>query len=125
MADKFFVEAETTWEIGAGGSPLDPNFIVRVKDEFGDPVTGLKKQNFKIFDVGFGFSQLTIFSFQEIAVTGPSLPFLPGTYIIRIKRSNLMTGQFAYAIIVSHSRGRKTEKALTGGQTFVSAVKLA
>lgn len=124
MTDKFFLEAETTWEIGANGEVLDPNFIVRVKDGTGEPVTGLKKQNFKIYDIGFDFGELSIFSFQEINDTAPSLPFLPGTYLLRLKRNILMRGQFAYSIFVSKTTGRKNAKEKAGGQTFTSAVKM-
>jgi len=124
MTDKFILEAEATWEISAGGEAIEPNIIVRVKDENGEPVAGLKKQDFHIYDFGFGFSNLNIYAFQEIKKTAPSSPFLEGTYLIRLKRLVGLTGQFGYVIIVTRKSRRKSDKSLAGGQTFVSAVKL-
>jgi hypothetical protein len=126
MEEKFFLSAECTWEVAADGTPLSQQFIcVRVKDSEGQPVTGLKKADFKVYDMGFGFGELNISLVQEINAEAPSLPILPGTYRIKLTRNTMMKGQFVYAIIVNKmSRGRQ-RRSMGTGQTLLSVVKIA
>lgn len=125
MEEKFFLSAECTWEIAADGTPLNSqNISVRVRDSSGEPVTGLKKSDFKVYDMGFGFGNINIALVQEINAEAPSLPILPGTYRIKLTRNTMMKGQFVYAVIVNKmSRGRN-RKSLGSGQTLISVVKI-
>lgn len=124
MSDKYFIEATATWEIGAGGDALEPFIVARVKDIYGEPVTGLKKSDFIVYDMGFGFGSIDISVAQEINAEAPSLPLMPGTYRLKLKITNMMKGQFVYALIIKRRGRRKEEQKLGMGQTFVHAVKL-
>ena len=124
MTDKYFIEAAATWEIGAGGDALEPFIVARVKDIYGEPVTGLKKSDFIVYDMGFGFGSISISVAQEINADAPSLPLMPGTYRLKLKITNMMKGQFVYALIVKRRGRRKEEQTFGIGQTFVHAVKL-
>lgn len=125
MEENFFLSAECTWEIAADGTPMSQQFIcIRVKDSEGQPVTGLKKADFKVYDMGFGFGNLSIALVQEINAEAPSLPILPGTYRIKLTRNIMMKGQFVMAVIVNKmSRGRN-KKSIGRGQTLASVMKI-
>lgn len=125
MEEKFFISAECTWEVAADGTPLNNQYIsVRVKDSSGEPVTGLKKSDFKVYDMGFGFGNINIALVQEINAEAPTLPILPGTYRIKLTRNTMMKGQFVMAVIVNKmSRGRN-KKSLGSGQALVSVIKI-
>lgn len=124
MKDKYILEAEAVWEIGAGGDTMEPFIVVRVKEAGGEPVTGLKKSDFAVYDMGFGFGNINISIVQEIAAEAPSLPFLAGTYRLKLKISNMMKGQFVFAVIVKRRGRRKEGEPSSLGQTLVQAVKL-
>ncbi len=125
MEEKFFISAECTWEVTADGTPLNSQYIsVRVKDSSGEAVTGLKKSDFKVYEMGFGFGNINIALLQEINAEAPSLPILPGTYRIKLTRNLMMKGQFVMAVIVNKmSRGRN-KKSLGSGQVLVSVIKI-
>ncbi|MBK6876678.1 MAG: hypothetical protein IPG99_09575 [Ignavibacteria bacterium] len=125
MEEKFFISAECTWEVTADGTPLNNQYIsVRVKDSSGEPVTGLKKSDFKVYEMGFGFGNINIALLQEINAEAPSLPILPGTYRIKLTRNLMMKGQFVMAVNVNKmSRGRN-KKSLGSGQALVSVIKI-
>jgi len=125
MEEKFFISAECTWEVAADGTPLNSQYIsVRVKDSSGEAVTGLKKSDFKVYDMGFGFGNINIALVQEINAEVPSLTILPGTYRIKLTRNTMMKGQFVMAVIVNKmSRGRN-KKSLGSGQALVSVIKI-
>lgn len=126
MIDSYFVTAECAWEIAANGKPLDKHYLtVRVKDSGGEPVLNLKKSNFKVYDMGFGFGEVKISVVLEILAEGPSLPFLPGTYRIVIDRSQSMKGQFTYAVIVGTVKRGTRGKFVLAGQAFTSVVKIS
>ncbi len=124
MEEKYFLTAECTWENAADGTASKEQYLtVRVKDETGMPVTGLKKSDFKVYDSGFGFGERAIALVQEINAIGPSLPILPGTYRLKMTRHVYITGQFVYIVIVNRmSRGRK-RRSIGTGQTLLSVVK--
>ncbi len=124
MTDKYFIEAEATWEIGAAGDALEPFIVARVKDINGEPVTGLKKSDFIVYNMGFGFGNTVIAVVQEIAAEAPSLPVMPGTYRLKLRISHMMTGQFVFALIIKNRVRRKGVKSHSIAQTLVSAVKL-
>jgi len=125
MADKYFIEAEATWEIGAGGDALEPFIVARVKDINGEPVTGLKKSDFVVYDMGFGFGSVSSVIVQEIAAEAPSLPVMAGTYRLKLRISNMMKGQFVYALIIKNRRRRRNKGELVSlAQTLVPVVKL-
>lgn len=126
MEEKFILSAECTWEIAADGTALKEQYLtVRVKDEAGMPVTGLKKSDFSVYDSGFGFGERSIALIQELKALGPSLPILHGTYRLKMDRHVYITGQFVYIVVVNKmSRGRN-RKSLGTGQTLLSVVKIA
>jgi len=124
MTDKYQIEATSTWEIGAGGDALEPFIVARVKDINGEPVTGLKKSDFVVYDMGFGFGSPNISVVQEIAAEAPSLPVMPGTYRLKLKIANMMRGQFVYALIIKRRGRRKEGESIGIAQTFVQVVKL-
>ncbi|MBK6506751.1 MAG: hypothetical protein IPG02_14040 [Ignavibacteria bacterium] len=125
MEENFFISAECTWEVAADGTPLNSQYIsVRVKDSSGEAVTGLKKSDFKVYEMGFGFGNINIALVQEINAEAPTLPILPGTYRIKLTRNLMMKGQFVMAVIVNKmSRGRN-KKSLGSGQVLVSVIKI-
>ena len=124
MTDKYHIEAAATWEIGAGGDALEPFIVARVKDLNGEPVTGLKKSDFVVYDMGFGFGSPNISVVQEIAAEAPSLPLMPGTYRLKLKITNMMRGQFVYALIIKRRGRRKEGESIGLAQTLVHVVKL-
>jgi hypothetical protein len=126
MGEKFFLNAECSWEIGSDGKPLDYQMIsVRVKDSEGQPVTGLKKSDFKVYDMGVFFGELKVQLVQELKSEAPSLPFLEGTYRLKLTRNIGTTGQFVYAVIVNKKARSKIERSAGTGQTLLSVVKRA
>lgn len=124
MTDKYQIEATSTWEIGAGGDALEPFIVARVKDINGEPVTGLKKSDFVVYDMGFGFGSPNISVVQEIAAEAPSIPVMPGTYRLKLKITNMMRGQFVYALIIKRRGRRKEGESIGLAQTLVHVVKL-
>src|SRR5436305_1131276 len=100
MSDGLIVEAEATWEIGAGanGEVQDPFIVARVKDANGEPVTGLKKANFSVYDMGTGFGNPTIAVAQELSADISAL--LPGTYRVKLGSSSGLRGQLVFALTV-------------------------
>lgn len=126
MEEKFFLTAESTLEFAADGKPLEYHFItVRVKDSDGNPVKGLKKSDFIVYDTGSVFSKLNIKLVQELKEEGPSLPFLEGTYRLRIDRLFGLKGQFVYAVMVVKKPKGRHQSGGGSGQTLLSVVKVA
>ena len=75
---KFIVTAEGS-DVGAAGNDEGMFLIVQVTDEAAEPVTGLTKANFKVWELGdlLVAAAQKIFFFSEIKVDVPSVD-LPG-----------------------------------------------
>ena len=87
-------------------------FAVEVRDEDGAPVSGLKKSNFKVWQLGHLFGQLDIF-----VVELESIPGLEGHYhLVKKSWSPAVNGTFAFKIIVGKFR--------TKGQALTWVVKV-
>lgn len=121
------VTAEAAWEIRDGRvTALDPYVIVRVKDQSGDPVTGLKKSNFRVVEMGWGYTTVDL----QVSSSSTPPPFqelvdglvLAGTYSLRLNRSLLdRYGQFVIAVVVT-APGRAASRPV--GQALLAVVKL-
>lgn len=87
-------------------------FAVEVRNEDGSPVTGLKKSNFKAWQLGHLLGQLDIFVVELESIAG-----LEGCYHLVSKFwTPAVNGTFAFKIIVA--------KARTKGQTMTWVVKV-
>lgn len=110
---------------GADGSDEGMFLIVNVADESGAPVKGLKKTNFKIWELGdiVVVSSIKIFFFSEIMVDVPTVD-LPGVYIIKLDLDKgAQKGSFVFGIAVTRRGGRPGTEP-DRGQTLVTVVKL-
>lgn len=118
MSDGLIVEAEATWEIGAGvnGEVLEPFIVARIKNASGEPVTGLAKTNFSVYDMGTGFGSPSIADAQELSADISAL--LPGTYRVKLDLSTGLRGQLVFALTVHKSNPQAK------GQALVAVVKL-
>jgi len=87
-------------------------FAVEVRDEDGAPVSGLKKSNFKVWQLGHLFGQLDMFVVELESIAG-----LEGHYhLVRKLWTPAVNGTFAFKIIVGKFR--------TKGQTMAWVVKV-
>ena len=124
MSDSFVIEAEVNLLIGDEESFLESYIIARVKTADGEPVLGLKKSNFSLYDMGrfFGSTRIT-----RIAEIPPGTGILPGTYRLEFNHRHLplnqlgQYGQLVFALVVNKRR-RLGEPAT--GQTLMTAIKL-
>ena len=82
-------------------SIVSPRFAFRLNFK-SLPFDGFGKitNDFVVYDMGFGFGSPNISVVQEIAAEAPSLPLMPGTYRLKLKITNMMRGQFVYALEV-------------------------
>jgi hypothetical protein len=88
-------------------------FAVEVRDDTGNPVLGLKKSSFKIYQLGHLFGQLDV----DIVVSLDSIPELAGYYhVVRKNWPPAVNGTFAFQMTVRKGR--------SSGQTMAWVVKV-
>lgn len=97
-----------SFKVNAQGSYITNDdrlmFAVEVKDEEGVPVTGLKKANFKIWQLGHLFGDLSFFVVELEPIAG-----LEGHYHLVSKFWNpAVNGTFAFKINVGKYRTKGT-----------------
>jgi hypothetical protein len=87
---------------------------VDVRDENGQPVTGLQKRNFKVWQLGSMFSEMGI----TTVVPLDSIPTLEGMYhLVRKDWAPAVDGTFGFRIRAAKGRG-------TAGDTLAWVVKI-
>jgi hypothetical protein len=87
-------------------------FAVEVRNEDGSPVSGLKKSNFKVWQLGHLLGQLDVFVVELESIQG-----LEGHYhLVKKLWSPAVNGTFPFKIIVSKGRIK--------GQTMAWVVKV-
>ncbi len=120
MTEKYNVEAVAQWGFSADGRVLDHQFVtVRVMDSQGDPVSGLKKANFTITELGSFFSGKTIKLCLALEDIG-----LEGCYSLKVDSGIRLKGQFSYAVIVSVKGRGRTQSGGGKGIALFDIVKL-
>jgi len=83
-------------------------FAVEVRSDDGEPVLGLKKSNFKIWQLGHLFGQLPV----DIVVSLDEISGLEGYYhVVRKNWPPAVNGTFAFQVRVS--RGRSSGQVMT------------
>ncbi|MGH8107734.1 MAG: hypothetical protein ACREO1_03315 [Arenimonas sp.] len=105
-----------SFKVNAQGSYITNDdrlmFVVEVRDEDGAPITGLKKSNFKIWQMCHLFGDLSFFVVELDTIAG-----LEGHYhLVSGFWNPAVNGTFAFKILVGKSR--------TKGQAMTCVVKV-
>lgn len=96
MADEFVVDVRAGFTGGVLDSNAEIYLLLRIKDKDGQPVTGLKKTDFAVVQMGHDLEKRPI---ADGDIVDPRWGLLDGTYQFRV--GGVLYGQLLFAVVVT------------------------